>query len=269
MDIRGVDKVKDNNKRVLMGRVNRYRYCEIEKMCRQFSARQRSIRNVRDQWAISHPGEKRPKKPRRTRYHRDWDAYMTKKLTGLYINEFNRFGFVARSIVLEYDGKLRESVLISAFRYNGFINEEWENSKFRRWMKWVTFLFIIYKRDSHGDIRLIGSQCWEMPPEDIEQYVKPVWEKTKEVIESGSLWYVDRRGKRHYNFTSKKENPVCHIRDCAWDNKDTNELPDGSKCQTRGFGLDNNYIMKQLNREFIEDELAIENGKLHIKKRIT
>lgn len=263
------EKIMDYNKRVLMGRVNRYRYCEIDWMHKHLYGWDCSILYIRNRWESYGPGDRWMRKIKRThtRYYYGWSALAMKRLIG--VTNLPQCGFTVETLELEYDGKLKDSVHAYNFQYKEFMNEEWENSGVRRYLYRITFLFVICKRDSRGDLRVMGSQCWQMPPEDIEEYVKPVWEKTKEIIASGDIWYVNRRGVRQYRFTTKKENPVCHIRDAACDNKDVSELPNGTKCQRRCFGLDNNYIRSQLNREFIEDELRIENNKLHIKKKTT
>ena len=51
-----------------------------------------------------------------------------------------------------------------------------------------------------------------MPYQDIEKYVKPVFEQTKEIISNGAIIKEKKNGKFYTNFLGSTFNSVCHVR---------------------------------------------------------
>lgn len=176
-----------------------------------------------------------------------------------YDNEFLRYHIIPQKIVIEYDGRITESLKLPVIDFIEVANEDWETSKIRSYLLENKFFFVVYKPDNRGHMRLMGCQFWQMPPEDVEEYVRPVWQRTHDVILSGDIWYVNRRGVRQYNFTSKKENLVCHVRNGAMSNKDVAELPDGTLCQKRRFALDNDYLETQMRSRYMREVFFIKS----------
>ena len=172
---------------------------------------------------------------------------------------FEDFGIIPEMIIVEVRGDVTKSLKLPNFKFTDIVQETWETSQIRKYLTDNRFFFMVYKPDNQNVLRLMGCQFWKMPEEDIEQYVHPVWQRTQDVINSGNLWYVDRRGKRHYYFTNKGENPVCHVRNGAFDNKDTYAMPDGTRCQKRCFALDNKYIEKQIRGRYRREWVFIKS----------
>jgi hypothetical protein len=99
-----------------------------------------------------------------------------------------------------------------------------------------------------------GIKLWNMPETDIEEYVKPMWLKTKEVILNGNIVKgIDSTGCRITNFPGMSENPVCHVRPHAQNAADTYPLPikdalTGLTEYTKHcFWLNNKYIEEILS----------------------
>ena len=116
--------------------------------------------------------------------------------------------------------------------------------------------------DVDGNLRLKGSQFWNIPYEDLEYNVKSVWQKTKDIINEGVKFEI-RDNRVLNNLPKAKDNSVCHVRPHASKsayklrhyesgNIDlyASELPDGQWMTKQCFWLNNTYILSQLNKSF-------------------
>ena len=71
------------------------------------------------------------------------------------------------------------------FKFKELIEEEWETSVFGTYLSETRFFFVVYKFDENDVLRLKGCQFWNIPYADLENEVKKVWNKTKQVIIDG------------------------------------------------------------------------------------
>src|SRR5699024_1244366 len=147
------------------------------------------------------------------------------------------------------NNKIRENMSFSTFKFKELIQKEWEDSTYGNYLRETRFLFVVYKFDDKDDLRLVGSQFWNIPYEDLEGNVKKVWEETKQVLINGLE--IKMIGKRKCNnFPKASDNPVCHVRPHARNAEDTYELPDGREYPKQCFWLNNSYILSQLDEKF-------------------
>ena len=105
-----------------------------------------------------------------------------------------------------------------AFRFmerGNLLEEEWESSgddKIAKIKRTFQKLFVLVKfqdgedPQDHGSVTLQGSLLWRMPQSDIDGVVRPVWEKTRQVIEGGG---VPERLPTSGNVSDK----TCFVRD--------------------------------------------------------
>ena len=163
--------------------------------------------------------------------------------------EFMKANIIPRTIRIQKNGRIKESFPFPAFKYTELVKEEWENSKFRNILEVMKIMFFVFEEDESGNYRFKGFKLWNMPETDIENYVKPMWLKTKEVIETGNIVKCyDSNNNRITNFPGMQENPVCHVRPHARNAMDTFELPvkdrfTGADIYTKHcFWLNNKYI---------------------------
>ncbi len=141
------------------------------------------------------------------------EALLTYRMLGIKGNqaeEFVKANVVVKTIRIENNGKIRESMSFPAFRFKELVEEEWEDSTFGNYLRETRFLFVIYKYDDNGNLYLKGCQFWNMPYEDLENDVRSVWEKTVKVLKEG-LDIKEENGKRSDNFPKASENRVCHV----------------------------------------------------------
>ena len=189
-------------------------------------------------------------------------AYRILGIKGNKAEEFEKANIKVKAIRITNNNKIRESMSFPNFDFIELAEEDWEDSKFANDLRETRFLFIVYKEDKFGDLRLKGSQFWNIPYDDLEKNVKAVWQETKDIINEGVKFEI--KGNRVLNNLPKaKDNLVCHVRPHAaksaykLNNFESgnielyaNELPDGQWMTKQCFWLNNTYILSQLNKSF-------------------
>lgn len=178
-------------------------------------------------------------------------AYRILGIKGNHAEEFEKANIVVKTIRIEENNKIKESMSFPTFKFKELIEEEWETSTFGTYLEQTRFLFIVFKYDSNNKLILKGCQFWNIPYEDLQKEVFSVWSRTQEVIREG-LQITVKNGKNYNNFPGSAENHVCHVRPHAQNAKDTYELPDGRQYPKQCFWLNNKYILSQLEARFFE-----------------
>ena len=166
-------------------------------------------------------------------------------------DEFQKANITCKTIRVNEDNTITESMSFPAFKYKEIILEEWDTSTLRNTFSENKYLFVIFK-ENNNDFYFSGIKLWNMPLSILDIEVKSVWDKTVEVINSGNI--VKTVGKtRKTNFPGMKENNVAHVRPHGKDANDVFELPvadklTGSKVYTKHFfWLNNKYIERILS----------------------
>lgn len=161
-------------------------------------------------------------------------------------DEFQKANITCKTVRVNEDNTITESMSFPAFKYKEIILEEWETSILRNTFSENKYLFVIFK-EKDDEFYFLGIKLWNMPLSILDTEVKSVWEKTVEVIKCGNI--VKSIGRtRKTNFPGMKENSVAHVRPHGRDSKDVFELPvvdkiTGSKAYTKHcFWLNNKYI---------------------------
>ena len=179
-------------------------------------------------------------------------AYRMLGIKGNHAEEFEKANVVVKTIRIAENNKIKENMSFPTFKFKELVKEEWEDSTFGNYLRETRFLFVVYKFDQQGELRLKGCQFWNIPYDDLEGNVKLVWERTQKILCEG-LKVEKRNGKNYNNFPKSTENPVCHVRPHGQNSKDTYELPDGRQYPKQCFWLNNSYILSQLDKNFIDD----------------
>ncbi len=178
-------------------------------------------------------------------------AYRILGIKGNHAEEFEKANVVVKTIRIAENNKIKENMSFPTFKFKELVKEEWEDSTFGNYLRETRFLFVVYKFDQQGELRLKGCQFWNIPYDDLEGNVKLVWERTQKILCEG-LKVEKRNGKNYNNFPKSTENPVCHVRPHGQNSKDTYELPDGRWYPKQCFWLNNSYILSQLDNRFKE-----------------
>lgn len=171
-------------------------------------------------------------------------------------DEFLKANIVPRTIRIEKNNRIKESMPFSAFEFNEIVKEEWDNSEFRNILETTKFMFFIFKNNGE-DYVFKGIKLWNMPEVIIENEVKKVWNNTKNILQTGSIVKdISINGIRTTNFPGMKDNDVCHVRPHARDAQDTFPLPVMDKMTgltnytKHCFWINSKYLETLFNDEF-------------------
>lgn len=178
-------------------------------------------------------------------------VYRILGIKGNHAEEFEKANIVVKTIRIEKNNKIKESMSFPTFKFKEIVDEEWENSTFGIYLSQTKFFFVVYKFNEKNELRLKGCQFWNIPYNDFDVEVQKVWRRTQQVLLDG-LQITKKNGKNYNNLPNASENPVCHVRPHARNSNDTDQLPDGRLYPKQCFWLNNSYILQQLNKEFKE-----------------
>ncbi len=188
------------------------------------------------------------------------------KMLGIKSNraeEFEKANIVVKTIRIEENGNIKESMSFPPFQFRKLAKEKFEDSEIYQYFDEVRFFFVIWKKV--GDVYQVwDSQLWNMPSYDLEHTVRIGWEKIRSVIVQG-IHFNKKQTKKGMiitnNLPKKADNPIIHIRPHAQNSayrlqdgtvignvdKDANELPNGEYMTTQSFWINNNYLLKQID----------------------
>lgn len=171
-------------------------------------------------------------------------------------DEFQKANIVPRTIRVEENGHIKESMPFPYFNYMNFKTTDWEESKLKEELETTKYMFFIFKKKDN-DYIFSGIKLWNMPELTLENEVKNMWNNTKNIILSGNIIKsIDNMGKRNTNFPGIGDNGVCHVRPHARDSKDTLPLPVKDKLTGLAeytkhcFWLNSKYL-ENILKEFI------------------
>jgi DNA mismatch repair protein MutH len=162
---------------------------------------------------------------------KNYFANITKSILGIELNkkiaEFEKADIVIRTIRVEINNRIEQSVSFPAFDFIRIYNENWRESELKDLIE-KKFFFIFFKNNGHAYV-LDKVKFWNMPYEDRNE-VRRVWLKTKKVIQTGDIihgYKTDKNGKktRILNFPKKSESYVWHVRPHGLNADDTCRLP--------------------------------------------
>lgn len=210
-----------------------------------------TVSDLKEEYGISY--QNRPK---------NLESSIVFRILGLKSNraeEFIKSGIVVKTIRLEPDEDLVETVSFPTFDFVELVNETWENAEINNYLSETKFLFVVFKKDTHyksfkdqkdfagmdSHLSLYYSAFWNMPVSDIETDVKSVWERTRKIIAEGIK--TEKHGSRIFNNLPKSyENRVCHIRPHGLNKNDTLPLPSGGTFTKQAFFLNAFYIRDEI-----------------------
>jgi hypothetical protein len=165
------------------------------------------------------------------------------------IEEFEKANIKVKTIRIEADDKIIESISFEQFKYLDIISQSWDNSDFKNLLE-QKFLFIFYK-DIKGERVLQKVKFWNMPYNDLQE-ARKVWLHTKRLIIKGEIVKEVKKNIRKTNFLGKSDNRVSHVRPHATNSKDTYPLPVKDKVTREKeytkhcFWLNNTYVRDEI-----------------------
>lgn len=169
-------------------------------------------------------------------------------------SEFQKAGIQLKTIRVEANNSIEQHMSFPRFDYCEIVKENWETSEINNQFSTKKFLFLIFKK-KQNKYYFEKIVFWNMPLVDIENYVRPIWEKTVACIKNGNIVRKISSSKFYTNFPGSSINGVCHVRPHDIKSISNNNhrgmllpTPDkltGLTSYTRYcFWLDKNYIQK-------------------------
>lgn len=167
------------------------------------------------------------------------------------INELlNSFCCVIKTVNLEWNNLLKESISLNVFKYEDIFNEDWENSTLRNYFNTTTFIFVVFKKNGK-DGKLEKIKVWKMPQTILDQGVKETWIYTKDLISKGRIVrYIDNRDRYISYFPTSGDTKFIHVRPHAKNREDALPLPIVDKLTGKtvfmkhSFWLNSNFVRK-------------------------
>lgn len=163
--------------------------------------------------------------------------------------EFLKANIVPKTIRLEENGKMVESMSFPTFEFEEIAEDDWEDSWHRDYFETTKFMFVIFKKNKNEYI-LHDIKFWNMPIGVLENEFKEVWLHTQSIIKSGEIVKEIKNGIYLTNFIKKSEHPLMHVRPHAQSRNDTYPLPVVDKITglfdytKHCFWLNNNYVLE-------------------------
>ncbi len=169
--------------------------------------------------------------------------------------EFQKANIIPKTIRIEENGRIKESISFPAFKYTDIVNQDWKTCDLREELETTKYMFFVFKKVNNEYI-FKGIKLWNMPELDIETSVMEMWKATYNTIKSGNIVKSITNGKRKTNFVGLSDNEVCHVRPHGRNLKDVYPLPvkdklTGASCYTKHcFWINNNYL-KEILKDFM------------------
>lgn len=163
--------------------------------------------------------------------------------------EFQKAKIIPKTIRIEENGRIKESISFPYFKYTDIVNQGWETCDLKEELETTKYMFFVFKKID-DDYVFKGIKLWNMPEIDIETSVKEMWIRTYNTIRSGNIVKSIDNGVRKTNFVGMSENNVCHVRPHGRNANDVCKLPvadklTGATVYTKHcFWINNTYISK-------------------------
>jgi hypothetical protein len=164
-----------------------------------------------------------------------------------YTEEFQKAGIVPKTIRVQKNGSIKESMSFPTFDVIELSKEEeWEESELYNYLAPTKFMFVIFQEREDGQYVFDRVMFWNMPNDDLEE-VGRVWQRTVDTIRNGVVLTSTTRGISN-NLPKQAESNVAHVRPHGKDASDKLPLPDGRMMTKQCFWLNNTYIRQQIEK---------------------
>lgn len=167
-------------------------------------------------------------------------------------DEFLKANIIPRTIRVQKNGRIKESMPFPAFQYNDIVKQNWEDSELKEELETTKYMFFVFK-ENDNDYIFQGIKLWNMPELILESSVKDMWAETKNIISTGNIVKEIKSGKRITNFPGMKKSKFCHVRPHGLNSKDTYKLPipdkytNATEYTKHCFWINNKYLEEILS----------------------
>ncbi|WP_400261259.1 MutH/Sau3AI family endonuclease [Sphingobacterium sp. SG20118] len=151
-------------------------------------------------------------------------------VTGKYIEEFEKGEVAMKTVMLQHNGNLKESMSFQQIKYQEIVHEDWLESYFYQALS-KRFFFVVFQQDNRAVPRLFKVKFWTMPLADL-MIAEAFWEDTKSKIAADSF----------DNFIKIADDQICHVRPKARDSQDLMLTASGRMEKKKAYWLNSSYI---------------------------
>jgi DNA mismatch repair protein MutH len=156
------------------------------------------------------------------------------KVNGDQIEEFEKADIELKTVQLEYNGNLKESMSFPQIKFRQIVDEEWEESELFETLS-RKFFFVVFRRNLKSESILEKVKFWNMPWKDLE-IMHNIWYDTKVKIQSGDF----------ENFIKLSDKLVGHVRPKGKNAADLMETSMGTFEKKKAFWLNAEYIKEAI-----------------------
>ena len=165
-----------------------------------------------------------------------------------YTEEFQKAGIIPKTIRVQRNGRVKESMSFPTFDFIELSNEElWEESELYNYLAPAKFMFVIFQENDDGAYVFNRVMFWNIPNADLGE-VGRVWQRTVQTLREGVKLYQTPSGISN-DLPKQSESRVAHVRPHGRDASDKLPLPDGRMMTKQCFWLNNTYIMEQIKQK--------------------
>lgn len=157
-----------------------------------------------------------------------------------------------KTIQLKENGNPQEGMSFSTIDYEKIVNEEWDESKFKKYLL-NTFLFFVFRYENNKNY-LNKIIKWNVPGEELNGEIKLVWKDTRKKIAEGTIFKEIKNGKYVTWFLTEEITNICHIRPHGKNGKDCLKLPVKDRLSgdvsapKQSFWFNHSYLKKIVNK---------------------
>ncbi len=185
-------------------------------------------------------------------------------------DEFLKANIIPKTIRVEEDGRIKESMSFPAFKFKDIVMQSWNSSDLKVELESTKYMFFIF-RNVNDSYTFEGIKLWNMPELILESDIRKMWCRTKAVLMSGNIVKeIDERGNRVTNFPGMKDSKYMHVRPHARDASDTFELPvpdrltGASEYTKQCFWINSSYLERIIDGS---DDLS--NAEIDLSNNLT
>lgn len=144
-------------------------------------------------------------------------------------DEFSKANIIPKTLTVESNGLIKESMSFPYFKYDDILKKNFDESDLKEELETTKYLFFVFEH-KNNEYYFKGIKLWNMPEDIIESKVKSMYEKTQEVIRTGTIVsHINKKGQRFTNFPGIRDNGICHVRPHGKNASDVIPLPVADK----------------------------------------
>ncbi|WP_419775356.1 Sau3AI family type II restriction endonuclease [Ignavigranum ruoffiae] len=177
-------------------------------------------------------------------------------IRGTKSEELEKSNTIVKTIRINKNGRIKESMSFPTIKFKDFVNEEWEESAVYQLFSENRFLFAIFQENNEGELYFKGVKFWNMPMTDLDEMAQYEWLEIQEIIRRGVIFRISGNRVKN-NIPTSTKTKIIHMRPHASKaayyipsidfvkgdvDRDADQLPNGDYMTRQCFWLNNKYL---------------------------